>query len=212
MDDETLRMRMVTEQIERRGVRSEPVLAAMRRVPRHEFVPARSRASAYEDHPLPIGEGQTISQPYIVALMAEAMNVAPGDTVLEVGTGSGYASAVLAELGAVVVTVERRADLAANARLALSRLGYDTVTVVTGDGTRGWAAAGPYDAIAAAAATPAVPRAWGDQLVTGGRLVVPLGVSGWGQQLRRGIKQPDGEFEWHDLGGVTFVPLISDQE
>ncbi|WP_460946048.1 protein-L-isoaspartate(D-aspartate) O-methyltransferase [Okibacterium endophyticum] len=207
MDDRFLRERMVAEQVEARGVTDRAVTDAMRRVPRHEFV-SGAEESAYEDHPVQIGDGQTISQPYIVAVMAEAMSIGPGDNVLEVGAGSGYAAAVFAEMGAAVTTIERHSGLADGARNVLSRLGYHTVTVITGDGSDGWPDSAPYDAISVAAATEEVPPAWPRQLRTGGRLVVPLGTPGFGQQLRVGVKSESGELVWQDLGGVTFVPLV----
>jgi protein-L-isoaspartate(D-aspartate) O-methyltransferase len=202
------RERMVTDQIQARGVRDPLVLHAMRRVRREEFVRPLSRSSAYADHPLPIALGQTISQPYIVALSVEAARVDEYSHVLDIGTGSGYAAAVLAEIVHDVVSIERHPKLADGAREVLARLGYSNVTVVTGDGTLGWADAAPYDAIVVAAAAPRVPDPWLEQLKEGGRLVMPLGTPGFGQKLKRFTLGPDRIPEMDDLGGVTFVPLI----
>jgi protein-L-isoaspartate(D-aspartate) O-methyltransferase len=202
------RERMVAEQIAARGIRNSRVLDAMRRVPREEFVRRLSRSSAYEDHPLPIASGQTISQPYIVALTVEAARVDEHSHVLDVGTGSGYAAAVLAEIVADVVSIERHSELADGARAVLERLGYSNVTVVTGDGTLGWPDAAPYDAIVVAAAAPRVPDPWLEQLKDGGRLVMPLGTPGFGQKLKRFTLGQDRVPQMDDLGGVTFVPLI----
>ena len=172
----SLRQRMVDDDLRGRGIADERVLQAMLRLPRHEFVPEAYRSQAYEDHPLPIGEGQTISQPYIVAIMLEALALQPTDTVLEVGTGSGYATALLAELTARVVAVERAPALAASAMQTLSRLGYNDVKVVVGDGSQGFAAGAPYDAILVSAATAAVPQALLSQLrEDGGRMIIPVG-------------------------------------
>ena len=204
----TKRERMVADQIAARGIRDPRVLSAMGRVPREEFVRVRSRSSAYEDHPLPIGSGQTISQPYIVALTVEAARVDEYSHILDVGTGSGYAAAVLAEIAADVISIERHPELADGAREVLERLGYSNVTVVTGDGTLGWADAAPYDAIVVAAAAPRVPDPWLEQLADGGRLVMPLGTPGFGQKLKRFTLGPDRLPGMDDLGGVTFVPLI----
>lgn len=202
------RERMVAEQIAARGIRDERVLDAMRRVPREEFVRPTSRASAYEDHPLPIAHGQTISQPYIVALTVEAARIDNTSHVLDIGTGSGYAAAVLAEIAADVITIERHRALAEGARAVLARLGYANVTVVTGDGTLGWSDAAPYDAIVVAAAAPRIPDPWLRELADGGRLVMPVGRPGFGQALKRITLGPHREPRSEDLGGVTFVPLI----
>jgi protein-L-isoaspartate(D-aspartate) O-methyltransferase len=172
---EVERRAMVEEQLRRRGIRDERVLEAMLRVPRHEFVPAPFRFMAYEDRPVPIGLSETISQPYMVAVMTEAAAVKPGDKVLEVGTGAGYQAAVLATLGAQVWSIERNPRLAARAREVLSALGYDSVQVVEGDGTEGYPPAAPYQAIVVTAAAPSVPQPLLDQLADGGRLVIPVG-------------------------------------
>lgn len=202
------RERMVADQIAARGVRDPRVLNAMRQVPREEFVRPSSRSSAYEDHPLPIADGQTISQPYIVALTVEAARIGEHSRVLDVGTGSGYAAAVLAEIAEHVVSIERHPGLAQSAKQVLDRLGYSNVDVVVGDGTLGWPDGAPYDAIVAAAAAPHMPDPWLGQLAPGGRLVMPVGTPGFGQRLQRVTLTEDGASRTEDLGGVTFVPLI----
>ncbi len=201
---------MVREQIERRGLRDERVLAAMRRVPRHRFVPGNSAAEAYDDHPVPIGEGQTISQPYIVAeAVALAMTASPPvERVLEVGAGSGYQAAVLADIVREVVAVERIDALAARARATLSELGFSNVDVRVGDGTLGCPDAAPFCAIVVAAAAPAVPEPLKQQLRVGGVLVVPVG-SRWLQDLVVVRRTPSG-FTRESAGGCVFVPLIGE--
>ncbi|HEV8238969.1 MAG TPA: protein-L-isoaspartate(D-aspartate) O-methyltransferase [Thermoanaerobaculia bacterium] len=203
-----LRDEMIARQLAARGVRDERVLEAMRAVPREEFVPPELVEFAYEDSPLPISEQQTISQPYIVALMAEALELQPGDRVLEVGTGSGYAAAVLAHLAAEVHTIERHESLAVSARRKLVQLGYANVQVIHGDGSLGWTQSAPYDAIVAAAGGPDVPPALLEQLAPGGRLVMPVGSTPREQTLVRLRKRPDGRVAREDLGPVRFVPLI----
>jgi protein-L-isoaspartate(D-aspartate) O-methyltransferase len=198
------RARMVEEQIVARGVRDSAVLEAMRRVPRHEFVPERWRARAYEDQPLPIGAEQTISQPYIVALMTELAAVGPGARVLEVGTGSGYQAAVLATLGAEVYTIEIVESLATSARAALARLGYGAVRVRHGDGWRGWPEAAPFAAIVVTAAPPEVPPALLAQLAPGGRLVIPVGAAD--QELQVHERAADGVHVRRVIP-VRFVPM-----
>jgi len=204
------RARMVRTDIARRGVADPAVLAAMGTVPRERFVPAVQAAYAYDDCPLPIGEGQTISQPYIVALMAEAAEVGPSDRVLEVGTGSGYGAAVLSRASSEVWTIERHEALAERARTTLAGLGYDNVHVVVGDGSLGWPGAAPYDAIVVTADAPSVPEALVDQLADGGRLVIPVGASPGYQTLLR-VRRVGDELRRDDLGGVAFVPLIGEQ-
>ena len=204
------RERMVAEHIEARGIRDERVLDAMRRVPREEFVRPWSRANAYDDHPLPIDDGQTISQPYIVALTLEAALLRADDVVLDVGTGSGYAAAVAAELVGRVVSIERHEGLATAAAAVLKKLGYENVTVVVGDGTLGYPTQAPYDAIVAAAAGPRIPQPWVEQLTDGGRIVMPVGDMGFGQVLTRATREPDGSLRMESFGGVTFVPLIGE--
>lgn len=192
------------------GVRDQAVLDAVARTPREEFVPRRHARHAFDDRPLPIGGGQTISQPAMVALMAEAARLDPAARVLEVGAGSGYGAAVLAELADRVVTVERLEPLARRARAALDRLGYHNVEVVVGDGTLGRPATGPYDAIVVTAAGPAPPPALIAQLADGGRLIMPVGVRDGGQELVRFTRSDDGVGA-ETLFGVRFVPLIGEQ-
>jgi protein-L-isoaspartate(D-aspartate) O-methyltransferase len=199
---------MVDDQIAARGIRDPAVLAALRRVPRHEFVPEQWRAEAYADHPLPIGEEQTISQPYIVALMTELAAVGPGARVLEVGTGSGYQAAVLAELGAEVHTIEIVAPLARRARATLERLGYGRVHVRHGDGYRGWPEAAPFTAIVVTAAPPEVPPELLAQLAPGGRLVIPVGTSD--QELQVHERTADG-IRIRRVIPVRFVPMTGDE-
>ena len=201
---------MVEQQLVPRGIEDQRVLDAMRRVPRHEFVPERSMRYAYEDHPMPIGDGQTISQPYIVALMLEAARIGPEDTVLDVGTGSGYAAAVAAELALHVVSIERHPGLAVAAAATLEALGY-RVEVITGDGTLGWPPGAPYDAIIAAATGPSVPRAWVEQLAPEGRIVMPVGHAGGAQHLAAYRRAKDGTLRERNLGAVAFVPLLGDE-
>lgn len=200
---------MVTWHLKPRGITDPALLDAMLEIPREDFLPEHLAADAYADHPLPIGDGQTISQPYIVALTAQAGLVKPDDKVLDVGTGSGYAAAVYAHLAAEVWSIERIPTLADTARERLARLGYERVHVVLGDGTRGLPEAAPFDAILAAAAGRAIPPAWIDQLASGGRIVMPLTRSATGQELVR-VTVTDGQQVTESLGGVRFVPLISD--
>lgn len=211
LDFATLRQQMVDRQIAARGVRDPRALEALRTVPREAFVPERLAELAYDDTPLPIGEEQTISQPYVVALMAEALAVRPGDKVLEIGAGSGYAAAVLSRLAREVWTVERHGSLAREARERMARLGYANVHVVHGDGTLGWPEHAPYDGIVVAAGGPEVPPALLAQLAPGGRLVIPIGPDPRTQSLVRVRRNPDGSFAREDLGGVRFVPLIGAQ-
>jgi protein-L-isoaspartate(D-aspartate) O-methyltransferase len=201
---------MVESQLRARGIGDERVLAAFRAVPREAFVPQALEEFAYEDNPLPIGEEQTISQPYVVAVTAEALGLGAGQRVLEVGTGSGYAAAILSRLGARVVTVERLPRLAEGARERLARLGYDNVQVFTGDGTLGWPDQAPYDAIAVAASGPEVPRALLEQLAVHGRLVIPVGATE-DQELVRVTRTGEHTFTREVLSGVRFVPLIGAQ-
>jgi protein-L-isoaspartate(D-aspartate) O-methyltransferase len=210
IDFETARQAMVEHQIAGRGVRDERVLEAMGTVPREAFVPEPLAEQAYGDSPLPIGAEQTISQPYIVALMAEALEIRPGDRVLEIGAGSGYAAAVLARLAGEVYAVERHESLAREARERLAGLGIQNVQVAHGDGTLGWAEHAPYDAIAVAAGGPEVPAALLDQLAEGGRLVIPIGPEPRTQELVR-VRRQDGRTVREDLGPVRFVPLIGAQ-
>jgi protein-L-isoaspartate(D-aspartate) O-methyltransferase len=196
---------MVREQIERRGIRDKRVLEALRSVPRHLFVPAEERRYAYHDGPLPIGEGQTISQPYIVAVMTELLELQGDENVLEIGTGSGYQAAVLGRLARTVHTVERYARLAQRAEETLRTLGVNNVFVHVGDGSLGWPANAPYHAIVVTAAAPVVPPALLDQLLPGGRLVIPIGGPE-GQMLERWVRKAD-HLEREVLFAVAFVPL-----
>lgn len=200
-----LRERMVRSQIASRGVRDPRVLAAMRKVPRHAFVPTGYRDNAYDDRPLPIGNDQTISQPYIVAAMTEALLLEGTEKVLEIGMGSGYQAAVLAELAAQVYTVEQIPELAEIAHNTLVSLGYASVVYTIGDGTLGWPEHQPYDAIIVTAGAPRVPRPLVDQLAPGGRLVIPVGDR-FLQELLRVRRDRDGLSETR-LGGCRFVPL-----
>jgi protein-L-isoaspartate(D-aspartate) O-methyltransferase len=202
-----LRQRMVDGDVRGRGIGDERVLQAMLRLPRHEFVPEAYRAQAYEDHPLPIGEGQTISQPFIVAIMLQALSLQTTDTVLEVGAGSGYATALLAELAARVFAIERSPVLAAGATRVLSSLGFDNVNVVLGDGSQGFAAGAPYDAILVSAATAAVPQPLLAQLrEDGGRMIIPVGPAE-SQQLQL-IRMQAGRPVVTLCGACRFVPLV----
>lgn len=200
------REEMVEFQIRARGVGDQRVLAAMRKIPRHLFVPKGYERAAYEDRPLPIGEGQTISQPYIVAVMTEQLELTPQDRVLEVGTGSGYQAALLAELAATVISIERLEDLADQAQQNFDRAGVTGVRVVVGDGTQGYPPEAPYDAIVVTAASPTIPGPLIDQLAEGGRLIAPVGPREC-QDLIKLVKH-EGRVEKIPLGGVCFVPLI----
>jgi protein-L-isoaspartate(D-aspartate) O-methyltransferase len=202
------RERMVDRQIIGRGVQDPAVLGAMRRVRREAFVPRHLARRAHADEPLPIGEGQTISQPYIVATMAESLRLRRGDRVLEIGTGSGYGAAVLAEIAAEVYTVERLGGLAESARRRLADLGYTNVHVRHGDGSLGWPEHAPYDAIVVTAGGPDVPPSLLKQLAVGGRLVMPVGAIALAQQLVRVVRTAETVYEREELGGVAFVPLI----
>ncbi len=204
------RLAMVERQISARGVTDPVVLEAMRRVPRHRFVPDRYVGQAYNDHPLPIGHGQTISQPYIVALMSELLEVEPGDRVLEIGTGSGYQAAVLAEMGMQVYTIEIIPELAEEAASRLQSLGYDTVVTRTADGYWGWPEHGPFDAVIVTAAPDHVPQPLVEQLADEGRLVIPVGPVGAVQTLWRFTVDPQEELRAENMGAVSFVPLTRD--
>ena len=204
-----LREAMVRVQIEGRGVRDPATLSAMGAVPRHEFVPKRFQHSAYEDYPLPIGLDQTISQPYIVALMTEALMLKPGDRVLEIGTGSGYQAAVLAEIADEVFSIEILCELEERARMDLDRLGYTTVKTKCGDGYQGWPENAPFDAVIVTAAPDHVPRPLVEQLRVGGRLVIPVGSQY--QELIRIIRTDEG-VERERLIGVRFVPMTGEAE
>ncbi len=200
------RLRMVEEQIVSRDVKDERVLAAMRKVPRHEFLPEAIRGMAYADNAIPLGEGQTISQPFMVALMSELLELTGAERVLEIGTGSGYQAAVLAELCEKVYTVERIKLLADRARATLDRLGYRSVAIKVYDGTYGWKEMAPFDAIMVTAGSPDVPAPLLDQLKDGGRMVIPVGDR-YGQTLLKIVKTPEGAITQRSIPCV-FVPLI----
>jgi len=204
-DLDLARTRMVREQLRARDITDDRVLTAMGRVPRHEFVPPSLQARAYTDRPLPIGRGQTISQPYVVALMTQLLELRADERVLEVGTGSGYQAAILSELCHEVYTVEIDSELAADAARVLQRLGYQNVHVRSGDGFYGWPEEAPFDAVIITAAAPRIPERLVDQLREGGRLTMPLGA-GMSQQLVLGIKRA-GRLSLQQAGGVLFVPM-----
>ena len=202
------RDRMVRDQIEDRGVRHPGVLRAMRATPRHLFIPPAARDLAYEDRPVPIGYSVTISQPYIVAWMSELLEPAKTHRVLEIGTGSGYQAAVLAQLVERVYTIEIVPELAQSARALLEKLGYRNITVREGDGYRGWPEEAPFDRVILTAAPREVPQTLIDQLAPGGRLVAPVGGSPFTQELLVIDKRPDGSIRRRSMGGVAFVPMV----
>ncbi len=206
-DDASARERMVRYQLEARGIHHPRVLDAMRKVPRHLFVPPERVHDAYSDHALPIGEGQTISQPYMVALMTQLLDPAPSDRVLEVGTGSGYQAAILAELANEVVTIEREPALSQRAQEVLNALGYRNITFVVGDGTEGYTPLAPYDRIIVTAGAPFIPQPLVEQLAPGGRLVIPVGHR-YEQVLTVAEKDPEGKLHVSEHGYCVFVPLI----
>jgi protein-L-isoaspartate(D-aspartate) O-methyltransferase len=206
----TERFTMVESQLRQRGIHDERLLAAMSKVPRHEFVSPQNWNEAYADHPIPIAEKQTTSQPYMIAAMVQAAQIKPEDRVLEIGAGSGYQTALLAELASQVFAVERYASLADSAQKTLERLGYRNARIVTGDGSLGLPEAAPYDAIIVSAAAPRIPQALVGQLAVGGRLLIPVGESD--QQLLQLVqRQPDGSTTVRTLEGCRFVPLIGEQ-
>jgi len=206
MDYKREREEMVRTQIESRGITDRLLLEAMRKIPREKFVDEEFKGSAYEDHPLPIGEGQTISQPYIVALMTQSLKLKGKEKVLEIGTGSGYQTAVLAELSREVYSIERYESLVARARLVLESLGYTNVQIFTGDGTEGLEEYAPYDRIIVTAAAPQVPPPLIEQLAEGGRLVIPVG-SLYSQDLQV-VEKKRGKIFTRTEGGCVFVPLV----
>ena len=209
-DGAASRARMVETQIVARGVRDPRVLAAMRKVPRHLFVDPSQRSQAYEDHPLPIPGNQTISQPYIVALMTELLELQPNERVLEIGTGSGYQSAVLGELAKEVYTIEIVPELARSAAARLKELHYDNVVVREGDGYRGWPEHAPFDAIIVTAAPERIPQPLIEQLAPGGVMVIPVG--GFFQELKVFRKSADGRVTEKDILPVRFVPMTGEAE
>lgn len=208
MEPEKLREAMVETQIAARGIADERVLEAMRRVPRHLFVPPAQQERAYEDTPLPAGEGQTISQPYMVAWMTELLGLEGDEEVLEIGTGTGYQAAVLALLAGRVVTMERIESLARSARRRLEKLGFDNVEVVVGDGSRGLPERAPFRGIIVTAGSPRVPEALLEQLEDGGRLVIPVGTST--MQTLTVVENRGGDMHTREMGNCVFVPLLGE--
>ena len=208
---ELQRASMVDYQLRARGIGSPLVLEAMGRVPRERFIPERMKDCAYDDGPLPIGAGQTISQPYIVALMTEALDLEGGERVLDIGTGSGYAAAVLGCIASEVFSIERVQELADRAARTLAAEGFDNVRVRCGDGTIGWPEHQPFDGIIVAAGAPSVPESLKHQLAVGGHLVIPVGSEHSVQSLERITRLGENEFRTEDLGAVRFVPLIGEQ-
>ena len=204
------RQRMVMEQLMPRGIHEERVLAAMAKVPREEFVAQDLRAASYTDQPLPIGYGQTISQPFIVAFMTEQLRLAPGDRVLEIGTGSGYQAAILAELVAEVYSIEIIEPLAKTAEATLERLGYKNVHVKAGDGYRGWPEDAPFDEVIVTCAPDHVPQPLVDQLKEGGRLIIPVG--GFGDQELYLLEKKNGQLEQRAVLPVRFVPMAGEAQ
>lgn len=207
-DFEAAREAMIERQLKARGIADERILAGFRAVPREAFVAPELADEAYGDHPLPIGLGQTISQPYIVALMIAAAEIGPDERVLEVGSGSGYAAAVVSRIAASVIGLERHAQLAAQSSERLDRLGFANVEIIACDGTAGWPAGAPYDAILVAAGGAEIPQALVAQLAAGGTLVMPVGGAGAVQQLVKLTKSAEGSIDCQSLGAVRFVPLI----
>jgi protein-L-isoaspartate(D-aspartate) O-methyltransferase len=205
---EAARRRMVETQIAARGVKDERVLAVMREIPRHLFVPASYREAAYNDSPLPIGKGQTISQPYIVAVMTELLMIQPDDRVLEIGSGSGYQAAILGRLARWVITIERIPEVADMAKANLANLGINNVRVMTGNGTIGHPDDAPYNAILITAATPSIPQPLIDQMAEGGRLVAPVGSRDLQELVR--LTRKEGKTIRELFGGVVFVPLLGE--
>jgi protein-L-isoaspartate(D-aspartate) O-methyltransferase len=201
-----LRDEMVEHQLRARGISDERVLEALRRVPRHLFVPAARRDRAYDDTPLPLGEGQTISQPYMVAWMTELLELEGREVVLEVGTGSGYQAAVLGVLAKKVYTIERIPQLADEARKILDQLGLDNIEIVVGDGSKGLKEHAPYDRILVTAGSPSVPQVLVEQLGDGGRLIIPVGPAS--MQMLTVVTRHGSEIETHEVGGCVFVPLV----
>jgi protein-L-isoaspartate(D-aspartate) O-methyltransferase len=206
MDYETLKKAMVEEQLMCRGIKNQKVLDAFRKVERHKFIPEDLRNNSYSDYPLPIGEGQTISQPYMVALMTECLGLTGGDKILEIGTGSGYQAAILAELAKEVYTIERFDSLAKRAEGVLNELGYKNIKIKVGDGTLGWPEEAPFDKIIITAATPRVPLPLTEQLKENGKLVLPLGESF--SQILTVIEKRKDKLETLEVCGCVFVPLV----
>ena len=205
-DDVILRNGMVEDQLIPKGITDKKVLVAMRKVPRHLFTSGKSLENSYGDYPLPVGEGQTISQPFMVALMTQCLELKGGEKVLEIGTGSGYQAAILAEIVKEVYSVERFDGLAQKAQVILDGLGYKNIRIKVGDGTEGWDEFAPYDGIIVTAGAPSVPEPLVEQLAEGGRLVIPVGGA-FGQELLL-IRKNQGEITQEDICGCTFVPLV----
>lgn len=205
-DFDQARRKMVDKQLRARGITDERVLATMETVPRHEFVTEQLQGRAYRDNPLSIGEEQTISQPYMVALMTQELKPKPTDVILEIGTGSGYQAAVLSRLVSKVYSIERHQRLACMAYATLRKVGYQNVTVLCGDGSSGLPAVAPFDGIIVTAAAPEVPQALTNQLAEGGRLVIPVGKKI--HQVCKRITKREGKFETHNVTGCVFVPLV----
>jgi protein-L-isoaspartate(D-aspartate) O-methyltransferase len=203
---EQFRKKMVEHQIAARGVSGRRVLEAMHRVPRHLFIPESIRDRAYDDSPLPIGDGQTISQPYMVAWMTELLEVEEDDTILEIGTGSGYQAAILCELGKEIFSIEKYSSLAQRAEERLRSLGYDNITIRVGDGTLGWPEEAPFDGIIVTAGAPSIPEPLVEQLADGGRLVIPVGPSG--MQMLTLVQREGREYRTREEGTCVFVPLV----
>lgn len=197
---------MVKEQLAARGISDPRLLKAMGRLPRHLFVPESMRDRAYDDSPLPIGDGQTISQPYMVAWMTELLEVKEEDKILEIGTGSGYQAAILCELAAEVLSIEKYPRLAGKAEERLRRLGYDNLSILVGDGTMGWPEEAPFDGIIVTAGAPSIPEPLPEQLADGGRLVIPVGPSG--MQMLTLVRREGGSFTTREEGSCVFVPLV----
>jgi protein-L-isoaspartate(D-aspartate) O-methyltransferase len=202
---------MIERHLKRRGITEQHIIRAFLAVPREEFVAPDYAHLAYGDHPLPIEAGQTISQPYMVALTIQAAGIGRGDKVLEVGAGSGYAAAVISRIAGKVIGIERQHDLVELARQRIDRLGYHNLEIVEGDGTKGCPDQAPFDAIVAAASGSHVPKPWIEQLADGGRIVMPVGEPSWVQELIKVTKGPDGKLIQENLGGVRFVPLIGEE-
>lgn len=209
MDYDVMRQRMVEEELIPRGIKNKIILDAFRKVPRHEFVPEALRDTAYGDYPIPIGSSQTISQPYMVALMTEELHLSGGERVLEIGTGSGYQAAILAEIAREVYSVERLEELADNAKRTLLRLGYKNFHIKVGDGTLGWGEEAPFDGIIVTAGSPGIPHSLVDQLNDNGRLVIPVGNQ-WSQILTV-VEKAGDTFRETQVCGCVFVPLIGEE-